>query len=375
MGAKKKLREITSACITHVSLVKKGANGVPFLIVKSDESEPDFVTVNDIIKTDDEKRLVTSIVYEPDVPDSQGDFMKAETIEKTAYDFMENYQNIDINHTFEANENVKIVESYIAKCDFNIGNRKIIKGSWVMTTKINDDAIWKDVKKGNYNGYSMGGTGTKVEVEEEVKKEDLSLFRKFKEFIKLEKAATATNTSTTQSKKFTFDFKTKALAERIGESHWAFRDGLGAILKDPTITDKKSAIGEYIESYKEYVFAEMDSVGIKKCAEQFNEEERDDEMKAEEIKELVKSAVAEQVAPIIEQLEKSLGEEGTKSGNAEEQQNEAELIKSAVAEQLEPVKAMIQKMANTRCVPNGSHTLPSGIEKTDEVSAYVRSMI
>lgn len=116
------------------------------------------------LKTDNEKRVITGVVYEPNVPDSQGDFMEADTIEKIAYDFMENHQNIDIEHDFKANENIKIVESYITKSSGVIGNRIVKQGAWVMTVKVNDDEIWKNIKNGKLNAFSMGGTGTRQEI-------------------------------------------------------------------------------------------------------------------------------------------------------------------------------------------------------------------
>lgn len=156
------IKEIVDAKITFVSLVGKGANGKDFLIVKSDDVAPSVVRETSIIKIDEEKHLVTGIVYEPDTIDSQGEFMSAPAIEKAAHDFLMNYRNIDKSHSFEA-EDAKVVESYIAKTDHDIEGATIKKGTWVMTTYIGDTAIWEQVKKGELNAYSMGGSGKRIE--------------------------------------------------------------------------------------------------------------------------------------------------------------------------------------------------------------------
>ncbi|MGL5428854.1 MAG: phage major capsid protein, partial [Cetobacterium sp.] len=41
------------------------------------------------------------------------------------------------------------------------------KGTWVATAKVNDDAVWAAIKKGEITGFSMGGTATKIEKQEE----------------------------------------------------------------------------------------------------------------------------------------------------------------------------------------------------------------
>lgn len=51
------------------------------------------------------------------------------------------------------------VESYIAPCDFEMNGHTVVKGSWVMATKINDDNLWKEVVEKGINGYSIKGKG------------------------------------------------------------------------------------------------------------------------------------------------------------------------------------------------------------------------
>lgn len=176
------MKRIIKALITHISLVPKGANGKDFLIVKNQEREDSLIKSVPILKTDDDKRLVTGVVYAPDTVDSQGDFMEAEAIEESAHEFMKNYRNIDIKHSFNENHNIQVVESYIAKSDFKINNELIKKGTWLMTIWVNDDEVWESVKRGEFKGFSMGGTG----IREEVKKENEMTEEQIRELVKNE---------------------------------------------------------------------------------------------------------------------------------------------------------------------------------------------
>lgn len=155
------------AKITHLSLVDKGANGVPFAIVKADEKNAIQKQIH-IAKVDDTKHIVIGVVYQPNVEDSHGDMMDAVEIEKAAHLFMENQHtyNIDKQHDLDADKGY-VVESYIAPCDMEIGDQVIAKGSWVAGVKVTDDDTWEDIQKGDITGFSMWGVGKREEVEDE----------------------------------------------------------------------------------------------------------------------------------------------------------------------------------------------------------------
>lgn len=110
-----------------------------------------------IVKTEAEKQLVYGVVLEPDTEDTQGDVISKEDIEETMHDYMENSRVVGLQHQIKTDS--VPVESYIAPVDFNIGDSKIKKGSWVQVTKIKNSNIWAGIKKGTITGYSIGGTG------------------------------------------------------------------------------------------------------------------------------------------------------------------------------------------------------------------------
>jgi Putative phage serine protease XkdF len=159
-------RQLKNAEITHVSYVDKAANQKKFFLTKS-AGEPNFEkAVRVITKAADPKQIVYGVVYEPDTPDAHDDMMTAEEIEKAAHKFMKDFRGIDEQHDFEGGAG-ELLESYIAPVDMEVGGETIVKGSWVIVTKATDE-IWEKIQKGEYTGYSMGGTA-EVETENSTK--------------------------------------------------------------------------------------------------------------------------------------------------------------------------------------------------------------
>lgn len=130
-------------------------------IMMSDNTPVEKVITSVILKSDEERRLVTGVVMVPDEEDTHGDSFDAPQIEEAAYEFMASYQTIGLQHAGDTYE-VRIVESYIAREESVIGDQEIKKGSWVMTVKINSDALWGAVKSGTFTGFSIGGFAERV---------------------------------------------------------------------------------------------------------------------------------------------------------------------------------------------------------------------
>lgn len=121
-----------------------------------------------------EERFILGLVLEPNdgdggaplKPDTQGDVYSAADIRKTAHGWMERYGQVDLGHSWEplANEQVRILESYLAPCDFDIGEGEgayhVVKGTWLLALRVLDDAIWDGIKAGEIGAYSVGGLAT-----------------------------------------------------------------------------------------------------------------------------------------------------------------------------------------------------------------------
>ncbi|MFJ6034306.1 XkdF-like putative serine protease domain-containing protein [Bacillus toyonensis] len=177
-----KKRKLKNLQVSHVSFVENGANQRTFFLTKS-EGQPNFEKPVKVIKSDDEaERLVYGIVYEPDTIDAHGDFADAKTIEKAAHEFMLKYRQIDKNHDFVAGVG-EVVESYIAPADMELNGEPVKKGTWILTTKA-DEETWEAVKKGEFQGYSLAGVAETEVIEEEVTKTEEKQKESFFQLVK-----------------------------------------------------------------------------------------------------------------------------------------------------------------------------------------------
>lgn len=112
-----------------------------------------------------EERFVLGVVLEPNVVDSQNDYESPDDIRKAAHLFMEEYGELGTQHTEMVTGKLKVLESYIAPSDFEMGGEKVNKGTWVMGIRVVDDGLWADVKKGAFTGFSIGGSAYRTPAE------------------------------------------------------------------------------------------------------------------------------------------------------------------------------------------------------------------
>lgn len=132
-----------------------------------------------VLKVDDERRIVYGIVLEPNVEDSQGDVVSKDDVELAAHRFLYRQAPIGVQHGALAPDTVRPVENFIAPCDFEMGADPetgepniVRKGSWVLATHVPDEALWAEVKKAGFGGYSVAGTGKRAPLGAEVVKDD-----------------------------------------------------------------------------------------------------------------------------------------------------------------------------------------------------------
>lgn len=114
---------------------------------------------------DKDKRLFTAVVLRPNVPDAHGDIYDEEVVEKACHDYLEFCGKGNLQHLIQT-DLISPVECWIAKCDMQLGEGEVLKGDWVMTSRIHDDEIWKMCKDGEFTGYSVGCKALIEELEE-----------------------------------------------------------------------------------------------------------------------------------------------------------------------------------------------------------------
>lgn len=114
------------------------------------------------MKLEDEKRLVTGVVIEPETEDTYGDVISTEEIEKAMVKFMEKGPTFRVQHDDGFKPKVMIIENWIEREGRVVNNQYIKAGTWVMTTKVLDDEVWELIKSGKLNGYSFRGPGVGI---------------------------------------------------------------------------------------------------------------------------------------------------------------------------------------------------------------------
>lgn len=105
----------------------------------------------------EEERTVFGIVLEPETIDAQNDIYSEDEVRKTAYRFMERYQQFGLMHE-QVIPSILPLESYLAPVDMAVGSQQVKKGTWLLRVRVLDDGIWQDVKSGRLTGFSIGGS-------------------------------------------------------------------------------------------------------------------------------------------------------------------------------------------------------------------------
>ncbi|EPF11357.1 hypothetical protein ICA_02788 [Bacillus cereus BAG1O-3] len=373
--------ELKNANISYVSLVTKGANGRQFAIMKSEfAKQPNISKQVPILKTEEEKQLVTGVVYEPDVEDSHGDKMTAEEIEKAAYTFMENYQHIDKQHDEIAGKGT-VVENWIAKSDMTVGEQEVQAGTWLMTVRVDDADTWEEIKKGEVTGFSMGGFGERVEIAktDDFTHEDKGLIRKMLDFVKGE-----THKITKGEVKDRFiDEKQKRDLRAVFNLfedvfYWEIwesnpdidrmvaalddmKDILSSIKGGYTISkseDSVQAENIVLESIKKAgkVLSQKNHAKLDEALALISEikeaasPQEEDEMKAEDIAEIVKQAV-EPLASKLDKIEKQVN--GEEVEPTPEEQTEEEKAAAVIQKALEPITKRLENIENAASIRKG----------------------
>ena len=124
-----------------------------------------------VIFANDEKRIVIGPAMIPDLKifrkDTKGNpyyvFFSSETIKMIAEKYMKNkyIDNNDTNHDGEAAKDVYVIESWIKdsendkSTDYGYGDLPV--GTWFVSMKVKNDEVWKQVKEGKLNGFSVSG--------------------------------------------------------------------------------------------------------------------------------------------------------------------------------------------------------------------------
>jgi|SRR6185437_1812219 len=114
----------------------------------------------------DTQNIVYGVVLEPDLPDSQGDIVSPEEIQKAAHRYLVESRKSDTQHNEQPNK-VEIVESYVAPHDMILHGKLVKKGAWVMGAHVPDPELWDRISNPAHpeplTGFSIGGSAIRAE--------------------------------------------------------------------------------------------------------------------------------------------------------------------------------------------------------------------
>lgn len=277
-----------------------------------------------IVMKDAKKRIAYAAVLVPGEPDSDGEIVTKEKIEQAAHEWMQSYRNVDLQHTLN---NVAVpVESYILPMDMEVdmqGVKTVLPaGTWVLASKVLDEATWDRIEKGELTGYSVMG-------------------------IKRTALETASKSAEVALK--------KTLLRDLGEDWIA---AAVSIVDEPAVPKakffalkSKEVPAEKPKSWhqkiKEVLFPNNSAVKEDVQEDIPNNDEKEDDltMKPEDLKNLINEAVKSAVEPLqaeIEALKSKVDEVETKEVDETVNQEE-EAFKSKILEKIEELEARIGK--------------------------------
>ena len=147
--------------VQAISLVEFPATAENFVALS--EHKVEFKSI------DDEKRIIVGLALVPNkkiyrrAKDYEYNIMFSEqTVRKASEIYLKNLRNH--NTTLEHNNlttGVCVIESWVVedpKMDkSNLYGLNAVKGAWVVTMKVDNDDVWKDIKEQKYLGLSIEG--------------------------------------------------------------------------------------------------------------------------------------------------------------------------------------------------------------------------
>jgi len=178
--------------VSKISLVEYPAHESDFMVF-SKESRESYKFAED-----GGKRIVTGAALIPNIEipriDDNGDvyyvFFDEKTIEKCQelYFKRSQHNSSNIDHVYDV-DGVTTIESWIITDPKNdkssaLGFQNLPKGTWMISNKINNENLWKELKEGNkINGFSIEGNFIEELVEMNKTEEDSNTSDEIKKVI------------------------------------------------------------------------------------------------------------------------------------------------------------------------------------------------
>tara|TARA_R110002126_G_scaffold17907_1_gene69183 strand:+ start:114 stop:725 length:612 start_codon:yes stop_codon:yes gene_type:complete len=180
--------------INAISLVEFPAIEENFVALSKDQHKVEFKTLNE------EKRIIVGLALVPNklIYRRRGDYeynitFSKETVRKASELYLKRLKNN--NTTLEHQEltsGVSVIESWIVedpiKDKTSLYGLNAKDGDWAVVMKIDNDAVWQDVKDGKYLGLSIEGIFSEGEdlskdIEDMTEEEALTVYKEIKKYL------------------------------------------------------------------------------------------------------------------------------------------------------------------------------------------------
>jgi len=374
--------ELINVKVDLISLVDKAANKRTVIWKSKDGNVDEKKNIRFVkfAKQDDELRKVYGIVYSPNDIDTQGDYMKPKEIAKAQEYFMKSLtttKKSDLQHNNEPSDDMFMCETWIIKSGDPLFPNDV--DGWAYAVKINSNEIWNAIKKGDYTGFSMYGTGERVE-EPEVSK---SFRDEVKEFFTEIKKFISPNIMENTEVKLIKDFNSELNENLVYDYMYALQSSIRDIFEDEAITDKQTAIKTNLQQ----MIAKIESIEfakaeIKKCTDEKGEliiSKAGKVLSDENLKKL--QTAFEAITGIINSATAAKSANQNNNNPMENKTDQAvvdaavkKALDDAKAENEKVVKELNDKIEKLEKKDSGSHQeVETEVEKKDEVKKALDS--
>lgn len=239
-------------------------------VVENPAMESNFMKFSDEIQTthffqNEDQRILTGVAMIPnkkilrfnkDTKEYYNITISENTIKDIAQKFFKEKFNSNTTLEHESKvDNTFYFESWIVEDPNNdksnaLGFKDITKGTWFVSLKIEDEELWKKVKTGKYNGFSIEGFFTEKKIKKE---EQMNIFKKVSELFANAKTdllkLQIVDLELVDGTMISFDDETKEVKDSVGE---LLADGVYT-LKDETTFEVKEGkkVEEEVEKIEE----------------------------------------------------------------------------------------------------------------------------
>lgn len=145
---------------------------------------------------DTAKQVIMGVALIPDQVIDRGEYevvMDAQAIEDVAIKFFKDQKsaNVDLDHSGMLVDNVTLYQSIIKSADgfttLNPAFSDLPDGTWLLSYKVNDPAIWQQITDGYFTGFSIAGMLQQIPVEQtkfSKQPSNLEIFKQLQEVFK-----------------------------------------------------------------------------------------------------------------------------------------------------------------------------------------------